>query len=124
MKCPVCKIEFDEKTGRRPKKFCSDACKVKFWNGQKRVAEILKAIGDVESHQNTQTWIDQNLNEIPKDQEPPKGTTVTISLKDPSIQAQIDTLTAELTAIVGDSQLAQIMKNKIRDKITKLKRQL
>jgi hypothetical protein len=124
MKCPTCNIEFDEKTGRRPKKFCSDKCKVKFWNGQKRVAEILKAIGDVESHQTTQTWVDQNLNDIPKSQEPPKSTAVTVSLKDPSIQAQIDTLTAELTAIVGDSQLAQIMKNKIRDKITKLKRQL
>lgn len=36
MDCPVCKKEFNEKTGRRPKKFCSDACKVKFWNGQKK----------------------------------------------------------------------------------------
>jgi glycine/serine hydroxymethyltransferase len=35
MKCPVCKKEFDEHTGRRPKKFCSDACKVKFWNKNK-----------------------------------------------------------------------------------------
>jgi len=39
MECPVCKKEFDEKTGRRPKKFCSDACKVKFWNREK-VAKI------------------------------------------------------------------------------------
>lgn len=37
MECPVCKKEFDEKTGRRPKKFCSDECKVKFWNSQKKI---------------------------------------------------------------------------------------
>lgn len=37
MKCPVCKKEFDEYTGRRAKKFCSDACKVKFWNAEKKV---------------------------------------------------------------------------------------
>ena len=37
MKCPVCKKDFDEHTGRRPKKFCSDECKVKFWNAKKRV---------------------------------------------------------------------------------------
>lgn len=35
MECPVCQKEFDEKTGRRPKKFCSDACKVRYWNSQK-----------------------------------------------------------------------------------------
>jgi len=39
MECPVCKNEFDEYTGRKPKKFCSDACKVKFWNAQKKVVE-------------------------------------------------------------------------------------
>lgn len=35
MRCPVCKKEFDEYTGRRPKKFCSDACKVKYFNAVK-----------------------------------------------------------------------------------------
>jgi hypothetical protein len=39
MKCPVCKKEFDEYTGRRAKRFCSDACKVKFWNAFKKVAQ-------------------------------------------------------------------------------------
>jgi len=39
MECPVCKKTFQSETGRRPKKFCSDACKVKYWNAQKRVAE-------------------------------------------------------------------------------------
>jgi len=38
MECQVCKKDFNEKTGRRPKKFCSDECKVKFWNAKKRVA--------------------------------------------------------------------------------------
>jgi len=41
MECPVCKNEFDEYTGRKPKKFCTDACKVKFWNAQKQVKELL-----------------------------------------------------------------------------------
>jgi hypothetical protein len=39
MKCPVCKKEFDEYTGRRAKKFCSDDCKVKFWNAFKKVGQ-------------------------------------------------------------------------------------
>lgn len=43
MKCPVCKKEFDEYTGRRAKKFCSDACKVKFWNAKKKVKKNNKA---------------------------------------------------------------------------------
>lgn len=32
MECPICKKDFNPETGRRPKKFCSDQCKVKFWN--------------------------------------------------------------------------------------------
>lgn len=39
MKCPVCKNEFNPDTGRRPKRFCSDNCKVKFWNAKKKVAK-------------------------------------------------------------------------------------
>jgi len=39
MECPICKKEFNEYTGRRAKKFCSDECKVKFWNAQKKVIE-------------------------------------------------------------------------------------
>ena len=45
MECPSCKKEFDENTGRRPKKFCSDACKVRFWNGRKNVARKLREAG-------------------------------------------------------------------------------
>ena len=55
MECPVCKIEFDEKTGRRPKKFCSDPCKVKFWNSQKKVV--------VKDYTKQSTGTTQNLNE-------------------------------------------------------------
>lgn len=36
MECPVCKKEFTEHTGRRPKKFCSDKCKVKYFNTLKK----------------------------------------------------------------------------------------
>ena len=36
--CPNCKKEFEEKTGRRPKRFCSENCKDTFWNFQKRIA--------------------------------------------------------------------------------------
>ncbi|MGH2563504.1 MAG: hypothetical protein ACRDE5_03260 [Ginsengibacter sp.] len=32
MKCQICGKEFNEYTGRRAKKFCSDVCKVKYWN--------------------------------------------------------------------------------------------
>ena len=39
MECPVCKKEFNEATGRRPKKFCSDPCKVKFFNAKKKVVK-------------------------------------------------------------------------------------
>lgn len=34
--CPICGKEFDEKTGRRPKRFCSEPCKIKFWNANKK----------------------------------------------------------------------------------------
>jgi len=44
MNCPICKKEFNEKTGRRPKKFCSDVCKVKFWNGVKKHKIEVKVI--------------------------------------------------------------------------------
>lgn len=37
MECPVCKKEFNEHTGRRPKRFCSESCKVKFFNAKKTV---------------------------------------------------------------------------------------
>ena len=33
--CPQCGDKFDEKTGRRPKRFCSDDCKVTWWNEQR-----------------------------------------------------------------------------------------
>lgn len=39
MKCPVCKKDFNPDTGRRPKKFCTDECKVKFWNAAKKVQQ-------------------------------------------------------------------------------------
>lgn len=39
MECPVCKNEFDPYTGRRPKKFCSDGCKIQWHNVSKKVVE-------------------------------------------------------------------------------------
>jgi len=66
MECPVCKIEFDEKTGRRPKKFCSDPCKVKFWNAAKK--PTTPQIQDC----------NQNTNQVPNlSKEPPKSNYVT-----------------------------------------------
>jgi hypothetical protein len=41
-----------------------------------------------------------------------------------NIQAQIDKLTADLATFVGDSPLVSSMRNKLRDKIDKLKKQL
>lgn len=50
MKCPVCKNDFNPDTGRRPKRFCSNACKVKFWNDFKKAnqntEEIKKVVMD------------------------------------------------------------------------------
>ena len=66
IKCPICGTEFDEKTGRRPKKFCGEPCKIKFWNASKRFAKIEKVVNSSEPHQNTQTWVDSNLNEVDK----------------------------------------------------------
>jgi len=83
MECPVCKNEFDEYTGRKPKKFCSDACKVKFWNTQKSFDKIKKEMAKAEPHQKINTWVDSNLNEIPEHKEPPKGTSVTVKLIPP-----------------------------------------
>ena len=39
MNCPVCQNEFNPNTGRRQKRFCSDPCKVKFWNAFKKVGK-------------------------------------------------------------------------------------
>lgn len=36
-----------------------------------------------EPHQDTQKWVDSDLNEIPKEKEPPKGTSVTVTLIPP-----------------------------------------
>lgn len=35
MNCPFCKKQFNPYTGRRAKRFCSNPCKVSFWNMQK-----------------------------------------------------------------------------------------
>lgn len=37
-KCPVCGKEFDPITGRRRKKFCSDNCRQKAWQANKKPA--------------------------------------------------------------------------------------
>lgn len=50
MECPVCKNDFNENTGRRPKKFCGDSCKVKFWNSKKRaLKEVAETVPIIES---------------------------------------------------------------------------
>lgn len=39
--CPVCLKEFNQYTGRRPKRFCSEECKVKYFNAEKKIAKTL-----------------------------------------------------------------------------------
>lgn len=35
-KCKNCGVEIVRNTGRRPKEFCSDSCRVKFWQKNKK----------------------------------------------------------------------------------------
>lgn len=35
-KCKNCGVEIIRNTGRRPKEFCSDSCRVKFWQKNKK----------------------------------------------------------------------------------------
>lgn len=41
--CPNCGKEFNPNTGRRPKKFCSDACRSRFHNSQKTRGYVKRA---------------------------------------------------------------------------------
>lgn len=45
MQCPICQTEFNEHTGRRPKRFCGVACKIKFFNLKKKADRLIKDLG-------------------------------------------------------------------------------
>ena len=116
--CPQCGNLFDEKTGRRPKKFCSDACKVRFWNGRKNVARKLREAGVLVPP----TFDDPNHTPL----SPPKVSYFpphTVEYDKAEIQTQIDALEKQLSTI-AEGIYGTPMRNKIQDKIAKLKRQL
>lgn len=71
MQCPICKKEFNEKTGRRPKKFCSDVCKVKWWNLQRAIKKEGDADKKLKEEVANDTEITKILEEI-NTSEPPK----------------------------------------------------
>ena len=64
MMCPVCKKEFDEYTGRKPKKFCSDACKIKFWNAFKKKRKTVSSQLDPEIPKETKEKVAQVMDNL------------------------------------------------------------
>jgi ribosomal protein L24E len=77
--CKYCGEKMDAKTTRQ--EFCSDKCRV-YWNRENERPDTPK-------------WVDQDLNEIPKDKEPPKGTTVSIVVNS-AIQSDVQKEIEEL----------------------------
>lgn len=122
MECPVCKKDFDEKTGRRPKKFCSDGCKVKWWNAKKKVVVNNKPKNKeriLYERSSTAQFDGKRINPLTIDEmaqwvEPTKN---------PEIQLQIDKLQEDIKNF-GTNQLGQIMKNAALKKIENLKKEL
>lgn len=104
MECPVCKKGFDENTGRRPKRFCSDPCKVKFWNANKKPPK--PQIQD----------FSKPTNKVPDlSKEPPK-TNYTVDME------RISELEKEIEAIPDKTKgLGKMMAESIRKKIVSLK---
>lgn len=118
MECPVCKKDFNEKTGRRPKKFCSDECKVKFWNAKKKGETLVVKIKD-NGTSNSITWgkrhdgIEAAL---------PTGTSKIITDAE---RARIAELEAELKSPPKNPQIGLKLWTKLREKeLSELKRQL
>lgn len=65
--CKYCGNKLADGTTR--KKFCSDKCRV-YWNRENELLPIP-----------TQSYVDENLNEIPKEKQPSLGEPVTINLR-------------------------------------------
>ena len=100
MICQICKTAFNEHTGRRPKKFCSDKCKVAFWNKNKKpkVVEIKN--------------LNQTTNEI-KPPEQPKTNFVINTEKIAELEKELEG--------VPDFGLGKRLRRVLQDKIYKLK---
>ena len=123
MECPVCKKEFDEKTGRRPKKFCSDACKVKFWNAFKKVRDngtpenkkrILEEREKVSVKNFSQPDTPKDYTKKPLDNQSVDTTTKVYTMEE--LEAEWHTLTT-----LPDTLLTRNRKKFIIKKITELK---
>lgn len=123
MKCPSCGNEFDEKTGRRPKKFCSDPCKVKFWNAFKKMqkgANDPKVKKAVKESVNNLSDFGQTATHIPSMTTGISVENVEYKLK---IQEEIDKHEAEIKTL-GVGQWACIRKNGLERKIQQLQKLL
>lgn len=117
MECPICKKEFNEHTGRRPKKFCSDECKVKFWNAfkkvQKGIVENNKPENKkkIEDERNGQSETTEHKNPITPDE----------CVSNPN-QEKISELEKELQT-VPDVGIGKKRREFLRKQISELKRQ-
>lgn len=107
MNCPTCKKEFNPHTGRRPKKFCSDNCKVKYFNARKVLKNIKEDLKQVDK------LIEKYSN---------PNATVLADFLLPNIQKQIDDYTEELKHL-GDGAIGKKRKRFVEDKIFNLKSQ-
>jgi len=107
MVCPICKIEFNEHTGRRPKKFCSDGCKVKFWNAFKK-RNVDPAVKDVTDKPDSPTEKKRNP----------------LSSTDSIILQQIAAYEEELKTLPEAGLLSKKRREFLNKKIAELKKQL
>lgn len=102
MKCPVCEKEFISKTGRRPKKFCSDSCKVRFWNSKKKKVQDLT----------------KPTNEVKPTEQPKSNYVATV---EPDVQGKIAAYEAELEASTSNAPIAIQRRKWLQNKIWQLK---
>lgn len=121
MECPVCKNKFNEKTGRRPKKFCSDGCKVKFWNAQKRVTENKRRIEGERTAAKTDF---AKSHKLPLSEKEAQLSAKIGECAHEDIQKQIDKFTEQKAEIIGTSSLSSALRNSLDRKIAELKKQL
>lgn len=97
--CKYCGQKIEAKTTRQ--EFCSSKCRV-YWNRQQK------------NPMDTFRWIDGNLNEIAKPKEPPKGTSVSVTLNkwniDPNrmtLDKIKDSCPSELTGLARSVWIAE-----------------
>ena len=108
--CPQCGNQFDEKTGRRPKKFCTDPCKVKYWNAFKK-----KVVENTEVGEIVKLKVESPITLVIKGKE---------NIEQHAISEKIAHYEAEMAKLSGDSEVVAILRNRYKSKIHELKKLL